>query len=684
MQTPIQYLKGVGPARKKIFERVGILSIGDLIYYLPRRYEDRTHFSTIKELEEGVVTTVKAQIIKKSLRRLFRRRMSIFQAAAKDDSGIIKCIWFNQPFLNDYLNAGDWVILHGKVEKYKEALQFGNPEIEIISEEDDSLNIGRVVPVYPLTEKLTQRQVRKSVDLALTDALPKLKDCLSHELRKKYNLENLAQALHSIHFPESIESIPESYRRLTFDEFLQFQLIVGLKKNRHKQQSGLEHITQGDLGNKFLKQLPFEFTMSQQIVSAEIMKDLSSNKAMRRLLQVDVGSGKTVVATYAAVVALQNNKQCAFMAPTEILAQQHYNNIKNWFKPLKARIALLTSSTSKDEKEKVYKLIAKNEPVLVIGTHSLIQDEARFKNLSLIIIDEQHKFGVLQQRSLVNKGQNPDLLVMTATPIPRSLALTLYGDLDISTIEEMPKGRGKIKTTWAKEAQRKKVYSFLKQRIDEGRQVFIVYPLIEESDKIDLKAAIQMYEQLSKKVFKDCKVGLVHGKMKTDEIKKVMSDFKKGKTSVLVSTIIIEVGIDIPNATCLLIEHAERFGLSQLHQMRGRIGRGSHESYCILFSDKQSEIGRKRIEALCKTTDGFKISEADLKLRGPGEFFGQRQHGDWDFRIGNPIRDIELLKLARDEAFSLLDEDQTLAKADNQPLKEALSDRFPQLIKKLI
>lgn len=683
-QDSIQYLKGVGPSRKKVFERMGIFTVADLLYYLPRRYEDRTKLSKIKELSEKTIVTIRAEIIKKDLKRIFTRGINIFQAVAKDESGIIKCIWFNQPYLNDYFKLGDSVILHGKVENYKGKLQLNNPEYEIISGEDDSLNIGRIVPVYTLAEKLSQKQLRKLVDTALNNSLPRLKDSLIYELRKKHNLINLAQALRSIHFPQEIDSIEASYRRLVFDEFLQFQLMVGLKKIKHLQLVGIPHVTRGELIKKFVKQLPFEFTVSQQMVIAEILNDLSSKRAMRRLLQGDVGSGKTVVATYAAVIALQNGNQCAFMVPTEILAEQHFNNLRRWFKTLGLKVILLTSSTPKDEKEKIYQMLSSDEAVLVVGTHALIQEQARFKNLSLVIIDEQHKFGVLQQRCIIKKGENPDLLVMTATPIPRSLALTIYGDLDISTIEEMPKGRGKINTSWAKESEREKIYDFIRQKIDDGRQVFIVYPLVEESQNLELKAAIQMYDHLKKDIFKNFAVGLVHGRMKADERNKVMKEFKSGKIDILVSTIVIEVGIDIPNATCLVLEHAERFGLSQLHQLRGRIGRGAHESYCILFSDKPAEIARKRIQALCRITDGFKISEEDLKLRGPGEFFGERQHGNWDFRIGNPIHDINLLNITQQEAFKILKNDSGLLQKENLLLKESLRLRFPEILSNIL
>ncbi|MFA7652529.1 MAG: ATP-dependent DNA helicase RecG, partial [Candidatus Omnitrophota bacterium] len=599
-----------------------------------------------------------------------------------DNTGKVSCVWFNQPYLANYFKPGTEVILYGKVELYGVKLQMSNPEFEVLADEADArLSAGGLVPVYSLPAGFSQRSLRRLIKNALDKYLPRIKECLPYDIRKRNNLLNLAKALINIHFPENPELQKEAYRRLSFEEFFLFQLPIILRKLKRKDKIGIAHKAEGELLKDYISRLPFQFTASQKKVIEEIKLDMASSSPMQRLLQGDVGSGKTVVAICASLMAIQGGYQVAFMAPTEILARQHYEKVKA---EKKLNIKLLTSSLDKKEKEKIYRGIKEGKIDLVIGTHALLEEGVRFRKLGLVIIDEQHKFGVSQRALLSAKGANPDILIMTATPIPRTLAITLYGDLDASIINELPPDRLTVKTLLFEQSRKAEAYRLARQELKAGRQAYIIYPVIEESYALDIAGAKKMFSELKTGEFKDFKLGLIHGKLKQEEQDRVMLVFKSNKIDMLVSTTVLEVGIDIPNATCMIIEHAERFGLSQLHQLRGRVGRGSAESICLLISDGGTIQASGRLAAMIKYSDGFKIAEEDLKIRGPGEFFGRAQHGLSELKIADPLAQMQLLKRAREEVVKLLNLDERLENRQNILLKEKLAQRFPDYEKFMI
>lgn len=681
--TPIRYLKGIGPKRSGSFEARGVNTIEDLLYYFPRRYEDRSNFAGISSLKEGQIYTIKAQVLAAGQRHSWRRRsFSITEAAFEDGTGKISCVWFNQPYLKAYLKAGSSMILYGKVQRYNARLQMSNPEYEFLDgQDDDSLNVGRIVPVYTLPQGFSQRSMRHLIKNALDEFLPKINDPLPFDLRSRNDLVNLAESLLNIHFPPDLDLQKQAHRRLSFEEFFIFQLPLVLRKLSRKERSGIAHLVQGKLSEDFISSLPFNLTRAQEKVLEEIKSDMASLQAMHRLLQGDVGSGKTVVAALACLVAIQSGHQAAFMAPTEILARQHYEKISSQLGAIslagrKLRVGLLVGQDK--EKKNIYRDLKDGSIDLIIGTHALLQEELSFKNLSFIVIDEQHKFGVGQRALLPKKGDNPDVLIMTATPIPRTLAITLYGDLDISVINELPAGRIPIKTIHFDQKNIQKAYTLVKEELAYGRQAYIIYPVIDESYALDIAGAKKMFLELKSGEFKDFRVGLIHGQLKTKEQDEVMLKFKNKELDLLISTTILEVGIDIANATCMIIESAERFGLSQLHQLRGRIGRGKLASTCMLISDCPSPEAQARMKAMVDSNDGFRISEEDLKIRGPGEFFGQRQHGLAELKIANPLVQMQLLKAAREEAINLLKQDFGFKERAHQLLKEKLLQRFPE------
>ena len=689
LSASIRYLKGIGPKRAKAFNKLGIETIEDALYYFPRRYEDRTDFTRISELKEGEVRTIKARILAKGERRSWRRRgFSIIETAVEDKTGKIYCVWFNQPYLKEYLKVGEELILYGKVERYGKRLQMNSPEFESVNDDGaDSLNIGRIVPIYSLPESTTQRNLRRLIKNILDEHLSVTSDCLPYDIRSRNKLLNLAKSLLNIHFPESQQMQKQAYERLSFEEFFIFELPLILRKLRKKERRGISHKIEGELVKNLVCSLPFKLTQSQEKVLQEIKQDMAAPEAMQRLLQGDVGSGKTIVATIAAVIAIQGGYQAVFMVPTEILAKQHFEKIKDQIskiKDQKLKIGLLTGSAYKKDREALVKDIKEGKIDLIIGTHALLEAEIGFKNLGLVIIDEQHKFGVGQRSLLPKKNVNPDVLIMTATPIPRTLAITLYGDLEISVINEFPPGRLPIKTLYFAREQIENAYEIVKGQLSLGHQAFIVYPVIEESYALDIQGAKKMYEQLRKNEFKEFKIGLIHGRLKEEEQDEAMRKFKEGDLDILVATTVLEVGIDIPNATCMFIEHAQRFGLAQLHQLRGRVGRGSDESYCVLVSEAQTQESKSRIEAMVKYSDGFRIAEEDLKIRGPGEFFGKRQSGLSELKIGNPLTQMQLLKHAREEAINLLNLDPRLQERAHLSLRERLLQRFPDYQKLML
>jgi len=683
-RTPIQYIKGIGPKRAKDFSAIGINTVLDLMYYFPRRYEDRTNLVSISKLKEGDIATIRAKILAIGQHDSWRRRrFSITDVAVSDSTGKIFCVWFNQPYLKQYFKPGVDLILYGKIERYGAKLQISNPEFEIVSDKtDETFCLGRLVPVYSLPKGMTQRNFRRFVKTVLDEYLPKISDCLAYDIRSRNNLLNLAKSLINIHFSESLDLQKQAYSRLSFEEFFLFQLPLVLRKLKRKEKEGIAHKVDGKLVKDFIVGLPFKLTQAQDKVIGEISADMALNRPMQRLLQGDVGSGKTVVALASAMIAIQGGYQVAFMVPTEILAGQHFDKTSKLSKDIK--VCLLTGSMDKKEKKQALTKIKKGEIDLVIGTHALLEGGVQFKNLGLVIIDEQHKFGVAQRALLPQRGPNPDVLIMTATPIPRTLAITLYGDLDISIINELPPGRPVIKTISLAQDRVTDAYEIAIDEIKKGNQVFIVYPVIEESYVLDISGAKKMYSRLKSQEFKDFNIGLIHGRLKQDEQDKAMFDFRNKKLDALVSTTVLEVGIDIPLATCMIIEHAERFGLSQLHQLRGRIGRGSAESICVLISDAQTQESKLRLEAMVKYSDGFRISEEDLKIRGPGEFFGKEQHGLTELKIANPLTQMQLLKKAREEAVKLLSLDPDFKSKQNQLLKERLLQKFPEYEKLIL
>jgi len=685
LASALQYLKGVGPRRAADLQRVGLSTVEDLLYRFPMRYEDRGAFKTIASLRPGMVASVMADVISSGVRPTRRPRFKIFEMLVRDRTGALRAVWFNQPFLADVFHPHQRVVLYGKLELSAHGLQLQNPQYEIVRAETadegadgetpaaadtEGLHTGRIVPVYEKTGTLTTKMQRTLVFQVLAQLPQELPDPLPADVRRREHLMDRRQALSDVHFPPegtSLEALnafrSDAHRRLIFEEFFFFQLGILLRRRRSDtDRKGRPVVITEEIRESARRVLPFKLTGDQKQAIAEIVGDMKLPKPMNRLLQGDVGSGKTIVALMAALVAMENNLQVAFMAPTEILAEQHFINIRRLLEPSRFRLTLLTGGTPARRRRELQAELAGGSMHMVVGTHALIEEGVTFRELGLIIIDEQHRFGVLQRAALRAKGLHPDVLVMTATPIPRTLALTAYGDLDTSVMREMPPGRHPIKTTARGESRREEIYDFIRRQLDEGRQAYVIYPLVEESAKVDLKAATEMADHLAQDVFPAYRVGLLHGKMKQDAKDRVMGAFARGELHVLVSTTVVEVGVDVANASVMLIEHAERFGLSQLHQLRGRVGRGPHQSYCVLlYQEPLSDDGRARLKALTDTTDGFEIAERDLQLRGPGDFFGTRQSGLPTLRVGDLLRDHTLLEIARREAGAALDDPQQTA-----------------------
>jgi ATP-dependent DNA helicase RecG len=667
LATPLTYIKGVGPARAAMLEAKGLTTVEDLLAYVPFRYEDRSNVKAVNELAPGEMATVIAEVRSASLSGFKRRSLGLFEASFTDRSrGILVGKWFHGGYLADVLAPGQKVALFGKVEfdSYAGQLTMLHPEFEILSEADDAaeaaLHLGRVVPVYEAVSKLSTRVMRALVHRVL-EALPPVEDQLPEDVRRRLKLPDRWTAIRETHFPpqDTDMRLLNAFRsqaqfRLIFEEFFWLECGVALKRSKARTVPGISFDLNERVRERVKSMLPFKPTAAQKRVLGEIAQDMKAPRPMNRLLQGDVGSGKTIVAAEAAVIAIENGYQVAVLAPTEILAAQHFF----YFKQLLARLdyvtVLLTGSFTSREKVQLKKLIAAGLTHVVIGTHALLEKDVEFQKLGLAIVDEQHRFGVMQRFELLQKGVHPDVLVMTATPIPRTLALTLYGDLDVSVIDELPPGRKPIVTKHVTADHVERIYSFLKKQIDEGRQAYVVYPVIEESETNAMKAAEKMHEHLSQEVFPGIPVGLMHGRLPSDEKEATMQRFKEGGVKILVSTTVIEVGVDVPNATVMVIEQAERFGLAQLHQLRGRVGRGAAQSYCILITERMGDQAKERIRTLVDSNDGFLIAEMDLKLRGPGEFFGTKQSGLPSLRVANILRDQEILEVARREAVDFV------------------------------
>jgi len=680
LESPVQYIKGVGPKRARLFRRLGVYSAEDLLYYFPRRYEDRSQLKSISQIKLGEVETIKGEVLAREEKKI-RPNLSILRIAIGDGTGIVYAVWFNQAYLKDIMPVGTQLVMSGKIERFKE-LQILNPAYEILSgSQDDLLHTGRIVPIYPSTEKFSQRTLRQIVKHVLDDYLPLVIERLPGYLLEKYKLRGIREAISEIHFPTDNSCQDEARRRLVFEEFFYLQLALAIHKVGRKKPKGIRQPGQGYLVDNFLQGLPFELTAEQKKVINEIKKDMGSKKMMNRLIQGEVGAGKTVIAIVSLLTSVENGFQGAIMAPTEILAEQHYLSLQKFLISQGITVSFLIGSMSKKAKEAAREDIKKGTTQIIVGTHALLEEEVVFKKLGLVVIDEQHRFGVLQRAKLKEKGLNPDILVMTATPIPRTLALTVYGDLDISTIEGLPPGRKPINTYWLGPEERRGIYRFVKEQIQLGHQAYIVYPLIKKSEKLDLKAAEEGAAYLKNEIFPDLKVALIHGRIKRQEKEKIMKEFREKKIDILVSTTVIEVGIDISNVTIMVIEEAQRFGLAQLHQLRGRIGRGAFSSYCILISKTKTQISRKRLKVMTETSDGFQIAEEDLGIRGPGEFFGTRQHGLPEFKIGNIVSDLKILEESREAAFKLIKDDPALSLSVHQLLKKKLIQKFKDKLK---
>jgi len=679
--TPITYIKGVGPKRAEALEEEGIRCLRDLLYHFPRHYLDRSTITAISGCHAGLETTIVAKVLSQQLVRT--RRRSYYQILVGDQSGQMTCVWFNGiRYIQNAFHNGDVVAFSGKVEFFN-GYQIVHPDYDKLeSEEWDTLHTARIIPLYPSTASLKRvgldsrgfRRLLKPLVGHIQSFLPEI---LPSSLRDTFQLLPLHEALRSIHFPDGTEVLQQAVRRLKFEELFFLQVVMAVRRNGIRSvPKSLRYRGTGNLLKEIYKKLPFDLTTAQKRVIKEIWEDMKSDHAMNRLLQGDVGSGKTIVALLSAAIAVSNGYQVAFMAPTEILAEQHYRSLHKFTDQLRIRIELLLGGQRKKQREEILQRTRSGDIDLLVGTHALIQEAVEFKQLAYAIIDEQHRFGVLQRGQLMAKGLNPDILVMTATPIPRTMSMTLYGDMDVSVIDELPKRKARIHTRLVNEDKLATVYQYIQKRVQAGDQAYIVYPLIEESQKMDLNAAIQGYEYLQKHVFPTLQLGLLHGSLKTAEKDAVMQAFSNGTIQILVSTTVVEVGVDNPNATVVVIENAERFGLTQLHQLRGRIGRGQKRSVCVLVERKRSETSHRRLQTILATTNGFEISEQDLKLRGPGEFYGTRQHGFPRMKIADLINDNKMMAVARREAFQLLKEDPHLRRQEALPIRHHLQKYY--------
>lgn len=675
----IQYVKGIGPKKAEKLNKLGIYTIKDLLYYFPRQFEDRSIIKKIAQLEDEEKVTVKA-LITNIESYTPKKGMTITRIDVKDDTGFAKLTFFNKEYIKNTFRVGDSILAFGKVKKNGRFVELNSCELEYLSASPK--NIGKLVPVYPLSYGVTNKDIMNTVRMVFENKDIKIPEYMPEYILKKYRLCGIEYAIKNIHFPKDKESLKIALYRLIFEELLVLQLGLFMYKGGSSDEKGILFKRNQRL-DEVLKSLPFSLTRAQNRALNEIIDDMCSEKVMNRLVQGDVGSGKTVVALLALAECVFNGYQGALMAPTEILAQQHYESFTETFEDIGINVELLTGSVTKKQKEGILQRAKDGEIDILIGTHALIEDNVEFKNIGLVITDEQHRFGVRQRGKLSSKGESPDILVMTATPIPRTLALILYGDLDISIIDELPPGRQPIETIAVEKKKRDKVYnSLVRREVDKGRQVYIVCPLVEESETLDITSATETAEEIKRDFFPDLRVGLLHGKMKPSEKDAIMTAFKNHELDILVSTTVIEVGVNVPNSTLMIIENAERFGLAQLHQLRGRVGRGKHQSYCVLIYGSNSEVCRKRMSIMEETNDGFKISEKDLEIRGPGEFFGTMQHGVPELKVANLFKHMKILKTVQQEARIIIGEDSTLDFKEYRGLKREIESKFKDKIEK--
>lgn len=706
LDTEVQFVKGVGPKNAELLGKVGLKTVRDLLYYLPRRYEDRRNLPPISSLRAGMVATVRGRLVGVDARPL-RGGKVLIKAALSDKTGSITLTWFNQPWVRKKLESHEGEVLaYGVVKESGWALEMSSPEYELITDEDGGEAFARITPVYPLTEGLPQWLVRKSIAGALDRFAGDVIELLPGWMRTQFRLKPVVWSLRQVHQPESDESRREARRRLVFEEFLMMQIGLELRRRETHLEAGISFpistlgtyyapkiqptsglfvredagVQAGEtLADEVKRMLPFELTGAQKRVIGEIWRDMEAPHPMNRLLQGDVGAGKTAVAAASMLAAVRCGYQAAMMAPTEILAEQHFRGLQKLFEPLGIEVALLVGKQSKRQRKEAVAKTKHATAQIVVGTHALIQEGVEFDRLGLVVIDEQHRFGVLQRAALKQKGVGiPDVLVMTATPIPRTLTMTLYGDLDLSVLDELPAGRKPIKTHWKPLVKRETVYEQVRELIAQGRQAYVVCPLIGDSDKLQAQAAEELYFRLSNEVYTDLRVGLLHGQLKPIEKEEVMDKFRRHELDVLVSTTVIEVGVDVPNANVMIIEDANRFGLAQLHQLRGRVGRGSHQSFCILLADAKSEDAIARMEIMASTTDGFKIAEEDLRIRGPGDMLGTKQSGMLDFEIADLVADSAQIEVAREAARLLLEKDPDLSAAEHRLLAQRVAESAPK------
>lgn len=672
LNKDVKYIKGVGPNRVKLLNTLNIFTLNDLITYFPRTYEDRGKPKNICECINGEETLIESVACGR-VNEVRLKGKTMYTLVIRDETGIARAIWFNQSYLKNRFKVGEKYKFYGKINNSFGKITINSP---IFEEEDKNSNTGKIIPIYPLTYNLSQNILRKIIENGIEQVDGKLDETLPQYLIKEYNLLDINSAVKKIHFPSDFNEFKQARNRLVFEELLSMQLaLLELKNNYMTDKKGIQFDKNVHM-SECINMLPFKLTKAQLRVLEEIDNDMESDKSMNRLLQGDVGSGKTVVAMVAAYKCVKSGYQAAIMAPTAILANQHLESFRDLFDKLDIRCELLTSALTKKKKQELLERLENGEIDVLIGTHAMLEENVKFRNLGLVITDEQHRFGVKQRTTIAEKGKNPDVLVMSATPIPRTLALILYGDLDISIIDELPPNRKVIDTFAVTNNMEDRVNNFIKKQIDLGRQAYVVCPLVDENEEMDLKSVTKLYDKYKNEVFKEYEVEYIHGKMKSKEKDEIMERFKNGEIQILISTTVIEVGVNVPNASVMVVEDAQRFGLAQLHQLRGRVGRGKYQSYCILKYQGKGETIRKRMKVMCDTNDGFVISEKDLELRGSGDFFGTEQHGLPEFKIANLFEDMAILKSVQSVAIKIISEDPKLGKEENKLLQNLIKDKF--------